>query len=218
MASAKEHAARADARRRTAAAAERDPTHPGGYQCGDVALSDQTTSGGERLVQAVPCWDTTERSVAQHRWGAQAGQDERLADAERRAAASLLEAERSACRGLRARDLESSPFAHRREIAEVVPHREAGVLRGVRIVWKPVLGLTAGWMQQAIACHRARFERLGEPATYLPEDPTLVANATATVEQRGGHIEVLIETRDDTSSHVALGRAMDLVGPRTATR
>jgi hypothetical protein len=216
LASAKEHAARADARRRTAPADERDPTHPSGYQCGDVALSDQTTSGGERLVQAVPCWDTTEKSVAQHRWGA--ADEDRLADAERREAASLLEAERTACRGLRRRDLEHSPFAHRREIAEVVPHRAAGVLRGVRIVWKPVLGLTAGWMQQAIACHRARFERLGEPATYLPEDPTLVANATVTVEQRGDHIEVLIETRDATSSHVALGRAMDLVGPRTATR
>jgi hypothetical protein len=216
LASAEDHAARAEAKRRTAPAAERDPTHPVGYQCGDVALSDQTTSGGERLVQAVPCWDTTEKSVAQYRWGA--AHEDRLADADRRAAASLLEAERTACRGLRERDLERSPFAHRREIADVVPHRRAGVLRGVRIVWKPVLGLTVGWMRQAIACHRARFERLGEPATYLPEDPTLVAHATTTVEQHGGHLEVLIETSDDISSHVMLGRARDLIGPRTATR
>jgi hypothetical protein len=164
----------------------------------------------------VPCWDATEEIAGQSQRSA--AHEDRLADADRRAAASLIEAERTACRGLRARDLERSPFSHRREIAEVVPHRGAGVLRGVRIVWKPVLGLTASWMRQAIACHRARFERLGEPATYLPEDPTLIANATATVEQRGSHLEVLIETSDDVSSHVALGRARDLVGPRAATR
>jgi hypothetical protein len=211
LAAADQHSARAQAQRRGAPGADRDPTHPSRYQCGDVALSDQATSGSERLVQAVPCWDTSE-----DRGAGAAAREQRLADDERHAAAELIEAERTACRGLRARDLETSPFAHRKQIAEVIPHRQAGTLRGVRIIYKPVLGLTAAWMQQALACHRARFERLGEPATYMPEDPSLVATAKATVVQRGDHVEILVETTDEVSSNVALGRAQDLLGPRTA--
>lgn len=211
IAAAERHSARAEAQRRGAPPADRDPTHPTRYQCGDLALAEQTTSGGERLVHTVPCWSSDDSARV-------AAREQRLADDERRAAAELVEAERVACRGLRARDIEASPFSHRREIAEVVPHREAGVLRGVRIVWKPVPALTAGWMQQAVACQRARFERLGEPATYMPDDPSLVARATITVEDRRGHIEMLIETPDDVASHVALDRARDLVSPRTAIR
>jgi hypothetical protein len=104
------------------------------------------------------------------------------------------------------------------EIAEVIPHRERGEVRGVRIVFKPVLGLSPAWMEQAIACHRARFERLGEPADYLADDPTLVPGAEATVSLHAGHLEVLVETRDDVAAHVALGRAQDLVRARTAVR
>jgi hypothetical protein len=66
--------------------------------------------------------------------------------------------------------IEHSPFAHRQEIAEIIPHRERGQIRGVRIVFKPVVGLSPAWMEQAIACHRARFERLGEPPTYLADE------------------------------------------------
>ncbi|HEU4734018.1 MAG TPA: hypothetical protein VFT22_39270, partial [Kofleriaceae bacterium] len=129
-----------------------------------------------------------------------------------------VENELAACRGLSPRELEHSPFAHRKEIAAVIPHRVTGTLRGVRVVWKPVPGLTAPWMRQAIACHRARFERLGEPTVYMPDDPTLVAHADVTVEQRGDHLEVLIETPDDTAGRVALERARDLVRPQTAVR
>jgi hypothetical protein len=79
----------------------------------------------------------------------------------------------------------------------------------------------ADWMRRAIDCHRARFERLGEPPIYFPEDPTLVARSTVTVEERDGHLEVEIETADDMTAQVALARARDLVRlvrPRTAGR
>ena len=215
MAAADEHNQRAEHHRQAAG----DPGTTGtgaDYYCGDTALSDQATSGGERLVPTVPCWDIAEESAEHHRFLAE--REQQLAQAERRAATHLIEAERAACRGMTPRELEHSPFAHRKEIAEVIPHREIGMIRGVRIIWKPVLGLTAGWMRQAIACHRARFERLGEPAGYLPEDPTLVAGATATVELHGDHLEILIETADDTSGQVAFDRAKDLVRPWTAGR
>lgn len=210
------HSRRAEQHRQAARIPDSRATSADRYTCGDVALSDQSTSGGERLVPSVPCWDIAEENAAHQRY--LAAREQQRADRERRTATHMVETELAACRGLPARELEHSPFAHRRAIVSVIPHRETGTLRGVRIVFKPVPGLTATWMRQAIACHRARFERLGEPPTYLPEDPTLLARATATVELRNGHIEVTIASTDDLSARVALDRARDLVGPRTAGR
>jgi hypothetical protein len=216
MIDADAHSERAEQHREAAKIPEAISARGEGYTCGDTVLADQATSGGERLTPSVPCWDAAEEAAEHQRF--LAAREQQRADAERRSAAILVETELAACRGIPARELEHSPFAHRKEIAAVSPEREANVLRGVRIVWKPVPGLTATWLRQAIACHRARFERLGEPATYLPDDPTLVAHATTTVELRDGHLEVLIETTDDLSAQVALGRALELVRPRSASR
>jgi hypothetical protein len=213
---AEAHQERADEHRQAARLPDsaRDPGER--YNCGDTALIDQATSGGERLMPTVPCWDVAQENAEHQRF--LAAREEAIARTERRAATAMVEAELAACRGMSARELEHSPFAHRKEIAAVIPHRQSGAMRGVRIVFKPVPGLTAAWMRQAIACHRARFERLGEPAGYLAADPTLVAGSTTTVDERYGHLEVLIETGDAMTARVALDRARDLVGPRTAGR
>jgi len=39
----------------------------------------------------------------------------------------------------------------------VIPHREAGQLRGVRIVFNPIGGMTADWLRRDIECQRARW-------------------------------------------------------------
>src|SRR5262245_17809707 len=193
--------------------------NPDNYQCGDINLDEELTSGGKPLVRfgahSVPCWNPAEEYAQRQRLAAE--RLHRRARNERHAAARLIEAETEACRGISPAEVEHSPFAHRREIAEVIPHRERGKVRGVRIVFKPVVGLSPAWMEQAIACHRARFERMGEPPSYLADDPTLVAGAVTTVSLHRGHLEVLVETRDDVAAHVALGRAQDLVRPRTQT-
>lgn len=216
MAAADAHDERADEHRQAGHVPDSQRTSGAGYQCGDTVMADQATSGGERLVQATPCWDTSEELASHHKY--LADREQRAARDERRAAETLVVTELAACRGLPAAELEHSPFSHRRAIAQVIPHRDAGKLRGVRVIFKPVPGLTAAWMRQAIACHRARFERLGEPATYLPEDPSLVARATTQVELRHGHLEVTIEVADDVQAAVALDRAEDLVRARTAKR
>lgn len=209
------HSRRAEQHREAARAADAVPLTQR-YQCGDVALNDLATSGGERLTPTVPCWDVADETAARQR--ALAAREQRRADDERRAATRLVEDENAACRGLAEHELDHSPFEHRTAIAAVIPHREAGRIRGVRIVFRAVPGLTAAWMRQAIACHRARFERLGGPATYLPDDPSLVIGAIATVEMHGRHLEVVIASSDDGSARVALGRAQDLVRDRTAVR
>jgi hypothetical protein len=217
MQAADQHAQRAEDHRQ---AIHPPPTSGTGspldYQCGDRDMSDQLTSGGQRMLPEVPCWDPAEEHDQRER--ALAEREQHRADAERRAATRLVEAELAACRGISPGEAGHSPFAHRREIAEVIPHRERGEIRGVRIVFKPVMGLSVGWMEQAIACHRARFERLGEPPTYLTDDPTLVRGATTTVAVHGGHLEVLVVTHDDVAAHVALARAQDLLRPLTAGR
>ena len=220
MAAAEEHSRRAEAHREVQRAVKTEYTGIPelDYQCGDVNLYDQLTSAGKPIVpvRRRPCWNPAAEIAERERVAAI--REEHRAREERRTAASLALAELAACRGISPEELEHSPFAHRTAIAEVIPHREGGAVRGVRIVFHPVPGLTVAWMQQAIACHRARFERLGEPPTYLPDDPTLVRGAIATVSLHNGHIEVLVESRDDVGAHVALDRAQDLVRPRTAGR
>ena len=208
----------ADAHRRAAGPPD-TLINPNNYQCGDINLDEELTRGGKPLVRfgahSVPCWNPVEEYAQRQRLAAE--RLHRRAQEERHAAARLIEAEIEACRGISPAEIEHSPFAHRREIAEIIPHRERGKVRGVRIVFKPVVGLSPAWMEQAIACHRARFERLGEPPSYLADDPTLVSGAVTTVSLHRDHLEVLVETRDDVAAHVALGRAQDLVRPRTQT-
>lgn len=215
MEAADAHSARA-AQHRLAARAP-DSARVENYQCGDQNdMSDQLTSGGQRIMPMVPCWDPVEEHAQRER--AAARREDYIARKERRSAVALAETKLDACRGISEGELGHSPFAHRRAIAAVIPHQVGGVVRGVRIVFKPVAGLTRSWLEQSIACHRAEFERLGEPATYLSDDPTLVRGAVATVASHRGHLEVLVETRDDVAASVALARARDLIGTRTAGR
>src|SRR5262249_33053519 len=120
------------------------------YQCGDRDdMSDQLTSGGQRLVPMVPCWDPAEEYAQRQR--AAARREELRAHQERRAAAAMIETKLAACRGISDAELGHSPFAHHHAIAAVVPHYEGGAIRGAIIVFKPVPGLTADWLERSIA-------------------------------------------------------------------
>ncbi|MBS1118750.1 MAG: hypothetical protein H6Q90_978 [Deltaproteobacteria bacterium] len=217
LAAASEHdrrAAREDLARDRAAAERASWDDPAAYSCGDVVLNDQLTTGGQRLTSWMPCWDFSEEAQLRHRWRAQV---ERQAAAEERArATALARTERAACRGIPDRELTHSVFAHTQEIAEVIPHRDTGRIHGVRIVFKPVLGLTAGWVEQAIRCQQARFATLGRPAT--PNDPSLIEGAEVTVTEREGHVEVLVTSPSDVDAQIALDRAQELMREQTATR
>ncbi|HEY0194944.1 MAG TPA: hypothetical protein VGC42_27715 [Kofleriaceae bacterium] len=183
-----------------------------GYSCGDTVANDQLTTGGKPVAWATPCWDTGEEKIAHDEYMSDLAEARAAAD-DRSVDAQATSDERTACHGLSERELEHTPFSHRREIAEVIPHRQADNVRGVRIIWKPVPGLSASWMRQAISCHRARFARLGEPAIYFPDDPTLVSHAMVSVEEHAGHLEVLVETSNDTDGQIALDRAQNLLRP-----
>lgn len=192
------------------------PAAPKTYTCGDTVLDDQPASGGERITTLVPCWDREEEAEhARHHQAAPAPELARARETHRGAlaAASLIH-----CKGIPETELTHSPFAHEKSIAEVIPHRREGELAGVRIVFRDTPGLTADWMRQAIACHRARHEVLGRPASYLPEDPTLVEGAEVRVTQQGNNIQVFITTPTPGAGRIAYERASELVRPKAAIR
>ena len=179
-------------------------------------LNDQAVSGGERLTTMVPCWDMAEEAEHARRDHESSESDElraREPDRGALAAASLVH-----CKGIPERELTHSPFAHKKAIAEVIPHRREGELHGVRIVFRDVPGLTADWMRQAIECHRARHESLGRPAGYMPEDPALVDGAEVRVTQSGNVIQVFILTPEPVAGRLAFERANELLRPKAAVR
>lgn len=180
------------------------------FACGDTVLQDQTTSAGERLDMAVPCFDVTEEATNHARFEAHRERAEAAKD--RKLAANLAEAELHSCKGIPEREREHSPFAHRSAIASVTP-----VPHGVSIAFKPVNGLSAAWMERAIQCHQARFAALGNPSDYLPGDPTLVPGAHVSVTGSGKVLTVLIETPDADSSALALQRAQELTATESAS-
>jgi hypothetical protein len=186
------------------------------YQCGDTVLNEQSTSGTEPITTWTPCWNLDEEAAIRHRQAADA--ERRAAREDRAQATALARAEIAHCRGIPQHELTHSPFDHKRAIEEVIPHRSGGVVRGVRIVFKPVAGLTADYMRRAIACNQARFSVLGNPAQFAPEDPTLVEGAEVEVTNTRSNIIVTIRVPDDVQAAVALERAKDLVRARTAVR
>lgn len=180
------------------------------YACGDTVLADQTTSAGERIDLATPCFDVTEEAGNHARFEAHRERAEAARD--RKIAANLAEAELHSCKGIPEREREHSPFAHRSAIASVTPQPH-----GVAIAFKPVNGLSAAWMERAIQCHQARFAALGNPIDYLPGDPTLVPGAHVSVTAEGKVLTVLIETPDADGSALALQRAQELVATEAAS-
>ena len=184
--------------------------NPVTYACGDTVLADQTTSGGERLDLTVPCFDVTDESAVHHRYAADPARQSATKD--EKIVANLAATELHSCHGIPEREREHSAFTHKHAIASVSP-RKGGVL----IAFKQTAGLTAQWMERDIQCHQARFATLGQPASYLPDDPTLVPGAHVTVTERDHRIEVLIETPDADSAQLALQRAQDLLAPAAAS-
>ncbi len=200
---ARRHEAKAD--EAEARGASRTP-----QACGDTVLADQSTAGGERLgIQ--PCWTAESAAVERHRAAA-----ERLRKhaAEHRAwARYLLEAEQASCRGLDPAEIDHSPFAHHEDIAAVTAELDSDRLRGARIRFAAVPGLTADWMRGAVACHQARAAALGYDPQYLADDPTTVAGAAVEVLEHDGALVVVVRAPEDAAALVIYARAEALLAP-----
>jgi hypothetical protein len=216
MAEANQHDRDAAVHDRQAAEARKrvDPT---GVACGHPVVStvaDQSTSGGERISSWVPCWSVERDAASFH--AAEADRLHREALLDRAVARKLLEAETQLCQILPAGELTHTPFLHREDVAAVEPYVEAGKTKGARIHFKPVSGLDANWMRQALRCHRARAAVIGYDPKFMAYDPTMLANVNVTVTEHDSAVDVVVRSDDDITAAVVSARAKDLLEPARA--
>jgi hypothetical protein len=215
--SAKSHDQDAHEDARIADAADAARSSEDTYVCPDLVLNDQLTGGfGVPLTTFQPCFDVAEEAAEQHR--ALAAEEAAAARRDRMFASRLARAEGDACDGIPEAERTHSVFAHRKEIARVIPHYDAGQLHGVWVVFKPVAGMTAEWVQRDIACQQARSAAYGGRVPGELSDPTLVPEARIQVVQRGDHVDVLVSTATTVDAEVALARANSMLHAQTAAR
>jgi hypothetical protein len=196
------------------AAHELASANPDAYDCGDTVLADQVTSGGERLVNMVPCFNVQDEAAAAHR--AAARRERAAAKADRAAASQMVSAEIQQCAGLPTSELDHSVFLHPRSIAAVTPFVQDGRVEGARIRFKPVRHLDAAWVRMTIACHQAQFIAAGRDPSLMSYDPTLVDGARISVASKpDGSVEVTVSAADDAAANVILQRAQELMTEST---
>ncbi|MDQ3365485.1 MAG: hypothetical protein M3680_08660 [Myxococcota bacterium] len=190
--------------------ADRSPART--HACADPVLADQVTSGGQRIITAVSCWPADqpaegagEAPVIRPAAGAATpGGHRRIATAE----AELVQ-----CKGIPEPQLVRSPLVERGAIASLTPIR-----RGVRLVLERGPQHTTRSIGRAIACHQGRYVSLGRPATYMPDDPTLVDGADIDVTEVDGRVVVTIQTGSEAAGKAVIARARHLTRDRTAER
>jgi hypothetical protein len=176
-----------------------------------MARPIQATSGGERLLGRSPCWTAADDEARPRELAADLRAD---AAVHRARARELAQAERDACAGMPVDELDHTPFFHRADVATVAALVESGRVRGARIRFRAVPGLTGDWLREAIACHQARAAALGWPEEHFAYDPTLVPGTSVTVEEDGPAVLVVVRADDELAAQVAYGRAEDLLEPR----
>jgi hypothetical protein len=203
-AAAAEHDRAAGAEQR---AAQRDAT-----TCVDRTIAAQSTSGGVPISLVTPCWTShaSERSMHLSR-AASLRHDARK---HRAVAASLIEAERAACAGLPATERDHSPSWHRDDITAAEPVRDGGPVRGARVTFRKVAGLSVEWLRSAYTCHQAQAAALGFDPTAMSYCPATLPDVTIDVtEDTDGYVVTFTSARDDVAASV-LGRALALLEPR----
>jgi hypothetical protein len=178
--------------------------------CGDRALADQVTSGGERLMPFAPCWSSENSAVDRHRIAAAKLRSDA---ATHRAQARILLSDIAACDGLPEAEVNHSLLDHREDIASVVAELDEGRLVGARVRFRRVLGLTADWMKQSLACHHARAALVGFDESYLPHSPAVVAGAETTVLEEDDGFVVLVNGKDTATALIIYARAEALLDP-----
>lgn len=171
---------------------------------------------GERLA---PCWSSAKNPTAWH-----LGEERRLRElaAKHRAASEALRhAEAQACGRLDGVDRDLSPFWRREDIASVSPivqRRRPGYgddprTLGAAVLFHPVPGLTAEWLQALADCHIARSAALGYAQPETAFCPIAVPGARVQVKSAGSAFVVLIESADPGVA-VEIARRAAALAPR----
>jgi hypothetical protein len=212
LAEAERHEAEARRHDALAADAEARKAAQGGVICGDRELALQSTSGGAPLTPRPPCWTTEADAVAAHRRAAHGLRID--ARAHRALARQLVGAAREACESLPEHELIASPFSHRDDIRSVEAELSGDRVRGARIRFAPIEGLTAAWLERSLTCHQALAAAGGYDPLYMPHCPAAVALAHVEAVDTADGPEVVIGSDDPAAALVIYARAEALLVER----
>lgn len=203
------HEAEAREHEQLAAAAERRST-ASPLVCGDAAYNHVSTSGGERLSYWTPCWSAEASAVNRHRAAAARLHAEAR---EHRARARALLAKVENCAGFSAD--RPTPFDHREDILSVTAELQNDAVRGARVRFARVPGLTAEWMRRELTCHQAWAAALGYEPQFLPHCPAAIQGVTVEVEETpDGSVLVILRSVDPATGLAVYGRAEALLDPQ----
>lgn len=190
----------------------------------------------------VPCtdWRSTTNPTEHHLDDAKRYRD--VAARHRAASKILVEAEQRFCSGIPEADRDLSPFYHREDIVAVQGLKARPVagygypsagnivveiqqiekevvgpagLRGARVTFRALPGMTGEWLQRVVDCHLARNAVVGkDPAMSFC--PLAVPRATASVTSLGSGFAVDIASNDTDSVREIIKRVSTL-GPSGST-
>lgn len=205
VASLLEEARRSDKEAAAHEVMARDPETPRVLDTCVSPIDDVSTTGGERLVGRRPCWTGRVNPSEQHRREAERLREE--AARHRAEASVLVRAEQQACSGLDQDEIDQSPFFQREDILAVEPFTVNGELRGARVWFRKVPGLTVEWMRKDIACQQARAAVMGDTEEFQSHCPLVLGGVTATVEDTTRGILVILRSERDDIASAVLARA-----------
>jgi hypothetical protein len=163
------------------------------------------------------CWVDIVNPTTEHRREAER---HRKAAADHRAASQVLrDAEARACAGLSDHDRDTSPFAHREDIAAVAEldlprrasYRTVSHLAGATITFRAVPGMTAEWLQRVLDCHLARAAAVGHDMPEMPYCPLVPKGVTAAVSRVDKGFDVDVSSDDPDVAREILARSRTLV-------
>lgn len=210
LAEAARHEEAARALEENAAATERTGA-PTQLTCGDTASTELITSGTERLHVAPPCWAGEASAVRRDR--AHAAQLRADARRHRIQAREMVKGQEKWCAGLPEAELDHTPFDHREDLLSVRAELEGDKLRGARITFGAVRGLSAEWLSKTLACHKAMAAAEGYDSPHLAVCPSTVEGATSVVVESPRGLEVVITSVDPGSAIAIYARAEALLAP-----
>ena len=172
-----------------------------GCTCPDSAVHmPEPVLGGERIHVMRPCFTEPLASEVHAKEASRLLQE---AKEHRKAAARLIETEKELCQGIGELELSHDPFFHRDDIVKVEAYRENGSLRGARLWFRKVPGLSSKWMHQALHCHMARSAVMGYSETFLSYSPVALAEVSALVtDDEQGLVVTVRSTREDIAAIV----------------
>ena len=164
------------------------------------------------------CW-TSDNSPDPEHLG-EAKKHRQMAADHRAASQALRDAEARTCVGLRDEDRDTSPFAHREDIASVTPltvnvpsgKGQYARTEGAIVTFRAVRGMSAQWLQRVIDCHLARNAAFGHSAPEMNFCPLALSNVAARVTATDAGFAVALRSDDEATRSEILRRSSALVG------